>query len=320
MVLCITHSGDFYTIDIVQQALQQAGIPVIRFNTDEFGTRYRFSYTLQQGKPVYTVHTPNATINALQITGVWYRKLWELQVPPALDTAWQPIFKQEYNTYLQLFLQALHTVPWINKRQPAHIVCKNKLLQLTAAQEAGLAVPPSLFSNEPAAVREFYDHCQGAVIMKLHNPLARSMKGDAPFFPTTRLPQQDLALLETLVYCPMIFQQYISKLYELRVIYIAGVFYTGKIPVTYNQLTDWRTVSNERIAWEIYELPDAVKEKLQAMMQQLELSFGAIDMIRNTDGEYVFLEVNPFGEWGMLQKYLHYPIGETIAQNLVNQL
>ncbi len=55
------------------------------------------------------------------------------------------------------------------------------------------------------------------------------------------------------------------------------------------------------------------------LMQRLDLCFGAIDIIRRPDGEYVsLLEVNPQGEWGMLQKYLGYPIAETIAEKRGN--
>jgi glutathione synthase/RimK-type ligase-like ATP-grasp enzyme len=53
------------------------------------------------------------------------------------------------------------------------------------------------------------------------------------------------------------------------------------------------------------------------MMHELDLLFGSIDMIRHTNGDYVFLEVNPQGEWGMLQKFPDYPIGETIAEKLI---
>lgn len=56
------------------------------------------------------------------------------------------------------------------------------------------------------------------------------------------------------------------------------------------------------------------------MMQKMGLFFGAIDMIRHQDGRYIFLEVNPQGEWGMLQRDLSYPIGETIAEKLVARL
>jgi glutathione synthase/RimK-type ligase-like ATP-grasp enzyme len=51
-------------------------------------------------------------------------------------------------------------------------------------------------------------------------------------------------------------------------------------------------------------------------MQALGLSFGAVDFIRTPEGEHVFLEVNPSGEWGMLQRDLGLPIAEAIADIL----
>jgi glutathione synthase/RimK-type ligase-like ATP-grasp enzyme len=119
----------------------------------------------------------------------------------------------------------------------------------------------------------------------------------------------------------MIFQEFIPKAYELRVAYADGAFYTGKINATQDSSghTDWRA-SGAQLPWEPYVLPAPVQEKICRLMQQLDLSFGAIDMIRRPDGEYVFLEVNPQGEWGMLQKYLGYPIAETIAEKLVNKI
>jgi glutathione synthase/RimK-type ligase-like ATP-grasp enzyme len=52
-------------------------------------------------------------------------------------------------------------------------------------------------------------------------------------------------------------------------------------------------------------------------MAKLGLIFGAIDLIRTPAGEHVFLEVNPTGEWGMLERDLGYPISEAIADALL---
>ncbi|NEO45670.1 MAG: MvdC family ATP-grasp ribosomal peptide maturase, partial [Moorea sp. SIO4A3] len=38
------------------------------------------------------------------------------------------------------------------------------------------------------------------------------------------------------------------------------------------------------------------------------------------DGEYVFLEVNPTGEWGMLERDLGYPISDAIADALLSDV
>jgi glutathione synthase/RimK-type ligase-like ATP-grasp enzyme len=52
-------------------------------------------------------------------------------------------------------------------------------------------------------------------------------------------------------------------------------------------------------------------------MSELGLVFGAVDFICTPAGEYVFLEVNPGGEWGMLERDLRLPISEAIAAALV---
>lgn len=315
MVLCITHSADFYTIDIVQRSLHQAGIDSTRLNTDEFAINYRLNYNLQQNA---CLHTGNKKICAAEISGVWYRKMWKMKVPTELDPAYQQVFTREYQTYLDIFLNQLQHVPWMNRIRTDHAVGTDKFMQLSAAKKAGLTVPRSIFTNDAQTIRQFFEECNGDIIVKLHGSLSKSMEGNTAFFPTTRLSSKDLERLDALAYCPMIFQEYIPKDYELRIVYIDGEFFAGKIPNA--EATDWRAIRNKQIIWQHYDLPQQVREKISMFMDQLGLTFGAIDMIRNQAGDYVFLEVNPQGEWGMLQKELDYPIGETIAKKLVTRI
>lgn len=290
-----------------------------RLNTDEFAVNAKLSYHLNSNS-FACITAGNQRICSTDITGVWYRKLWKMKVPPELDPAYQQIFIKEYQTYLGIFFNQLRHVPWMNKIETDHGVSNDKLLQLSAASAAGLTVPRSIFTNDADSIRSFFESCNGNLIVKLHGSLSKSMEGNTAFFPTTRLQPKDLDRLDQLAYCPMIFQEYISKAYELRVAYIDGDFYTGKIPYPGDEATDWRAIRNGKIVWEHYELPQSICKKITAMMQQLDLTFGAIDLIKNKAGEYVFLEVNPQGEWGMLQKYLDYPIGETIAQKLITSI
>ncbi|MEO8405899.1 MAG: MvdC/MvdD family ATP grasp protein [Chitinophagaceae bacterium] len=319
MVLCLTHSHDFYTIDIVQQYLQQQAVPSFRLNTDEFAIHGRFNYSLSPHTNDISLLIDNKEIHASQISAVWYRKLWDLKIPAELDHTYSNIFNQEYITYQQIFFNQLAHLPWMNDMPADHKVCKDKFSQLTTAQAAGLHIPETIFSNDPGVIKNFFERCHGNLIAKLHGSLSKSMEGNTPFFPTTKITQKDLAMLEDLPYCPMIFQQYILKAYELRIIYVDGDFFTGKIPHE-KDVTDWRTTRGRAIQWERYELPLSVQQSISTLMQQLGLRFGALDMIRQINGDYVFLEVNPQGEWGMLQRDLAYPIGETIAQKLINRI
>jgi hypothetical protein len=65
------------------------------------------------------------------------------------------------------------------------------------------------------------------------------------------------------------------------------------------------------------QLPAEVARSLNLLMTELGLVFGAVDLICTTGGEYVFLEVNPGGEWGMLERNLGLPISEAIAEALL---
>lgn len=134
---------------------------------------------------------------------------------------------------------------------------------------------------------------------------------------TTIIDENNVEHLSDIMYCPMIFQPYIEKDYELRIVYIDGEYFTGKINNSKN--TDWRIVRDDYF-WSAYQLPRNIENHLTLMMNEMGLCFGAIDMIKSTDGEYYFLEVNPQGEWGMLQKELDFPIAERIADYLLKRI
>ncbi|RTY94967.1 MvdC/MvdD family ATP grasp protein [Flavobacterium sp. GT3R68] len=321
MILCISHSGDFYTIDIVINTLRKLGKEVVRLNSDTFSDQISFHYTAGLEGFEVTLTSEGKTFSAKDIEAVWYRKLWKITVPEELDECYSGIFQQEYSIMRNLFFESIPNVFWMNPMALDHRVSQNKLEQLRIASSCGIDIPESIFTNDAEKVQTFFhEKCHGNMIAKLHGSLSRSMKGDAPFFPTTLITEDNLIHLDSLCYCPMIFQRMIPKEYELRIIYVDGIFFTGKIDATASETgkIDWRA-ANDLSGWEKYTLPPEVCSSLTNMMLKMGLFFGAIDMIRQKDGRYIFLEVNPQGEWGMLQRDLDYPIGEAIAEKLVSK-
>ena len=64
------------------------------------------------------------------------------------------------------------------------------------------------------------------------------------------------------------------------------------------------------------KLPDDVAEKLLASMKRLGLTYGAFDLRRQDDGEHLFLEVNPSGQWLYVEEITGHPIAEALARLL----
>jgi len=117
----------------------------------------------------------------------------------------------------------------------------------------------------------------------------------------------------------MVFQELIPKAYELRVAYVAGETFAGALDATGTSRghTDWRRAAPDECRWQKAQLPTEVTSSLQALMSDLGLVFGAVDFICTPAGEHVFLEVNPGGEWGMLERDLGLHISEAIAEALL---
>jgi glutathione synthase/RimK-type ligase-like ATP-grasp enzyme len=64
-------------------------------------------------------------------------------------------------------------------------------------------------------------------------------------------------------------------------------------------------------------LPVTVEQATRRLMQRLGLYYGAVDFVVDADDRHIFLEINPAGEWGWLQRDLGFPIAEAIAETLL---
>jgi glutathione synthase/RimK-type ligase-like ATP-grasp enzyme len=65
------------------------------------------------------------------------------------------------------------------------------------------------------------------------------------------------------------------------------------------------------------ELPRALEGALLELMRRLGLVYGAIDLRRRADGEYLFFEVNPAGQWLFVEQRTGQPIADAVAAELM---
>jgi MvdC family ATP-grasp ribosomal peptide maturase len=317
-VLLLTHSADFYTIDLVAEALARRGARPVRLNTDLFPASVKLSARAGDARASHLITESGAQVSTAEIRAVWARKLWPPQMDADLDERFREMCVRESVAALEGFLDALHDARWVNdlRRERA---AENKQRQLRLAAEAGLRIPRTLVTNDPEAARQFFAETEGRMVAKLLRPLTVSMNAAPLFVYTSQVSEADLAGADTLRHSPMVFQDLIPKVRELRIAWVAGEAYAGALDAsgTSRGQTDWRQAAPEECRWQKAELPAEVASGLQALMSELGLVFGAIDLICTPAGEHVFLEVNPAGEWGMLERDLGLPISDAIARALL---
>lgn len=320
-VLLLTHSGDFYTVDLVARALARRGARAIRFNTDLFPSSVKLSARAGDKRAAHLHTEAGEEISAAEVRAVWARKLWSPRMADDLDERYRLMCIGESAAALEGFLDSLHDARWVNDIQRQRSA-ENKQRQLRLAVRAGLCVPRTLVTNDPAVARQFFAETEGRTVAKLLRPLTTSMNAAGqPFVYTNTVSEEDLAGAELLRHSPMVFQELIPKACELRVAWVAGKVFAGALNAsgTSRGHTDWRRAAPGECRWQQARLPAEVSSGLQALMSELGLVFGAIDLIVTPSGEHVFLEVNPSGEWGMLERDLGLPISEAIAGALLEK-
>jgi ATP-GRASP peptide maturase of grasp-with-spasm system len=194
----------------------------------------------------------------------------------------------------------------------------NKFGVLLKAKDVGLSIPPTLVTTKKVELREFIIH-EGQAITKTMGAMIMAYEnGNSLTSYTKRITLEHLHDLgET--FSPSLFQKEISKQYELRIFYLDGEFFSMAIFSQEDKQTaiDFRVYNHVKPNRTVpFELPKTIKEKLRKLMVNCNYSTGSIDMIYTIDKEFVFLEINPIGQYDMVSVPCNYYLNKRIAERL----
>lgn len=297
-VLIISNSLDVHS-ETVEAKLRESGVRVIRLNTDRFSSD-RIELVLRPSDDEEGILVNGTWCSLAEIASVWYRRPGNVEV--GIEDPRQKQFAEaEIGELLRQLYYNLDHALWVS-RYDALERARRKLPQLEMARNVGMRIPRTIVTNAPDKVRAFLTECGERIIYKtLHAPVIKP--GDGPELwgvPTTLLTHQYLEHLDLIRGTGGIFQEYIDKAYEVRVTVIGSEVFAAKIDSQADDAAkiDWR----DAVAYEIvkvtpYDLPSKVAEQCRTIVAAYKLNFGAIDLIRTPDGEYVFLEINCNGQW-----------------------
>lgn len=202
---------------------------------------------------------------------------------------------------------------WINDPTRDQVASR-KVYQLALAQEMGLRIPRTCITNDPREARAFIDaQGSGKTIYKAFGGTERAWR-------ETRLLRADeMNLMESVRYAPVIFQEHIPAAADLRITVVGDEIFPAAIRVAGDAYAfDFRmAMDSARI--EATRLPTWLQKKLLAYVQHLGLVYGAIDMRLTPDGEHVFLEINPAGQWLFIEQETQQPISAAMAALMVRR-
>lgn len=312
MILVLTNEEDL-TTDFVVRELHRDEF--VRVNTERLGQHGELTYEFDERGTVVTVGNEGRRLRAEKITAVYCRRNGVPEPHGDIDDPGVRAFARSEFAALIDALAHLITAHWINH---PHAVrrAEAKPLQLATAQRCGLLVPRTAITNDPAHARAFAERETDGVILKaLTSPKVR-IDGREHIMFTSLLPAEQLSILEDVRLAPCIVQQHIPKAADIRVTVVGKDVFAVEIDSQSipRAVVDWRAASD--LPHRIHRLPGEVAASCAALCETLGLTFGALDFVLDRGGNYVFLEVNPSGQWAWLELLTGVPIAASLANSL----
>lgn len=310
MILIISAPEDIHAQAVMRELAKQGQSGVRMLNFSDFPTRLSLSIRMDgNGHRDFSLNFPGEKISMDAVRAAWWRRPQPFGIPPSVkDPNVRHFAMSEAATAFQGMWQASRAL-WVNNilRDAA---AAHKPWQLAMAKEAGLAVPETLITNDPAEARAFWAAFPGEVVYKPHTASLHAWRE------TRILKPQEQAFAESVRLAPVIFQKYVPGT-DLRITAIGERLFPAEADTKGGEYQpDVRL--NTNLTYRTHKLPATVAEKLLRLMRRLGLEYGAIDMRLTPEGQYVFLEVNPAGQFLYVEMATGMPIAAALAEHLAS--
>jgi len=272
----------------------------------------------------FSVPSHDGILSTDMFTAVWYRRnMPGIQIPPLVVGDWlDEKFRTRLRSYWSMEQDALHdefmrvlaTIPSVGS---AFHCGENTLRDLAAFAKVGGIIPKTLITTSKNEVQVFLDGFPHGVVCKKLN-YGFNIDTPSGFFgqyteivdasTLDKLPEQ---------FGLTLFQESIPKFVELRIYVLGDHLFAMAIFSQSNELTrtDFR-LEQSHMRTAPFELPDEIKALIRFFMKEIGTNTGSIDMILTPLNEYVFLEINTIGQFGMVSQGCHYQLEKQIAHEL----
>src|SRR5215211_468101 len=301
MILVVAPEDDLHAC-VVRDRLVARGAECTIWDSARFPWRDRLSWSPGDGAAVRLGQTEIALSD---VSRIWWRRSRQPAVNPVVEDAQVRRFCA--GEARELFRGVVLAGLPVTNDPSAEQRADSKVLQLAVAARVGLPVPPTVVSNDCDRLRAFLEEHPRSVIKTLRCDYVTSI-------PTRIVGQEDLSDPTAVSLAPMIVQELVTCEADVRVCIVGErVFAAAMRRPDRNENVDWRLSAS---GWEQLTLPDTVSRRLRQVLDTLGLETGSFDFRLTSDRRYVFLELNPSGQFLFLEVDADLPVSEAMAAHL----
>lgn len=194
----------------------------------------------------------------------------------------------------------------------------NKFSILLKAKNIGLAIPETIVTSSKEELIAFRLKHQKVITKCNSEVINRTKEGVSIISYTKEVGEKEIEFMPN-SFSPSLFQKAISKKFELRIFFIDDDFFSSAIFSQLDMQTavDFRVYNHTKPNRVVpFKLPIAIKKKLSILMKECHYNTGSIDLIVSDRNEFIFLEVNPVGQFDWVAMPCNFQLQKRIAQKL----
>jgi len=252
---------------------------------------------------------PDSALDLSTLHAMWWRRPQPFELPDTVRDPQDRGFAHGECAAMVAGLWSCLDAAWVNDPDRDEIASR-KMWQLRVASELGFRVPRTCMTNDPDAARAFVAGEPGAVIFK-------PFSGSPQTWRETRvLGEAESGMLDQVRPAPVIFQELIPGGIDLRVTIVGTEIFPAEIRACESAYEFDFRIDTAGAPILRHELPTKIISRLRRLMARLGLSYGAVDLRLAPNGDYVFLEINPAGQWLFVEYATDQPISAALAQLL----
>jgi hypothetical protein len=197
----------------------------------------------------------------------------------------------------------------------------NKLLQLMVARKIGFRVPETLFSNNPAVLSSFARRHRVVAVKPLSHGAINQQEepGKQKLIWCKAVPGEALAgMVEARAHVQLYLQGSIAKVRDLRILVLPQRIFAVEIDTSsLPELNpDWRALTMT-LPHRLIEVEPPFEKQMRAFLASMGLVTGSFDFAVTAEGERIFFECNPSGQWLWLETMTGAPIADAVAAALM---
>jgi hypothetical protein len=310
LILILAPEADVHSRSVAKHILDMGGTVQIL----DLASSRKVSYSLSSNPRIENVvELSGRCLQLTEVLTVWCRRPRLPLLPQSLSFESDKHFAiAEWRATVDGIMVAPSSARFVNDPRIQGDGLKPHQLQL--AKEVGLAIPETLITSDADKAREFAARFQHRII---HKTLTAPREG---FLATKLWNEADSQALKYLELAPTIFQEQIRGSVDLRITAIGERLFAAGFPTTTFECGNDSWIDNRLnfdVPYHEHALPASVHRHIIALMRRLGLVFGTIDMKIDESGNYVFLEVNPQGQFLYIEILTGIPLSRLMAEFLL---